>query len=124
MKAADTVTPKVAVPPSEIDWLEGFDVKVGGGAAVTVKLAVLVTEPSGVVTVIGPEAAFAGTTIPLIVDEEATPSGRMLAAAPLKKETLAPGTKPDPAIDMLCPGWPVVGVKLVIVGAASGAQFR
>ena len=77
----------------------------------TVKLPVLVAVPAGVVTVILPVVAFAGTVVTICVLECA---GRG-AVVPLNFTDVAP-PKPVPSIVTEAPTAPNVGVKPVMLG--------
>ena len=82
------------------------------GGDTTVKLLVVEVEPLGVVTVIGPVDAPAGTTTVICVGM----SLDNVAAAPLKL-TVAPGARPVPVIvTVVVPMEPLSGEKLLIVG--------
>ncbi len=78
----------------------------------TVKLLVLVTEPAGVVTLIGPVVAPAGTVAVILVDLTTL----NVAAVPLKVTPVAP-VKLVPVIVTVVPTGPKVGENEVIVGA-------
>jgi hypothetical protein len=78
----------------------------------TVKLLVLVTEPAGVVTLIGPVVAPAGTVAVILVDLTTL----NVAAVPLNVTPVAP-VKFVPVIVTVVPTGPKVGVNDVIVGA-------
>lgn len=82
------------------------------GAGITVKLMRLVAVPPGVVTLIGPEVASAGT-VAVISVEDTTPK---LASIPLNITAVAP-VKSVPVMVRFAPTGPLVGVKVVIVGA-------
>jgi hypothetical protein len=86
------------------------------GALVTTKSDELVPVPSGVVTEIGPVVAPLGT-IAVIWLAELTVK---LAATPAKLTDVAP-VKLAPAIVTLVPALPLVGLKLVMVGAGRAA---
>ena len=79
---------------------------------VTVKLFVLVAVPPGVVTLSGPVVAPVGTVAWIVVAEVTV----KLALTPLNVTVVAP-VKFVPLIVTLVPTGPLVGVKLVIVGA-------
>src|SRR6185503_16026541 len=83
------------------------------GAGITVKLAALVAVPPGVVTLTGPVVAPAGT-VAWIAEAEVTV--KLAALTPLNRTAVAP-VKFVPVIVTLVPTGPLVGVKLVIVGA-------
>jgi len=80
--------------------------------SVTVKLFVLVAVPPGVVTRSGPVVAPVGTVAWIVVAEVTV----KLALTPLNVTVVAP-VKFVPLIVTLVPTGPLVGVKLVIVGA-------
>jgi hypothetical protein len=80
--------------------------------AVTVKLAPLVPVPTAVVTLSGPVVAAAGTVAWIAVSDVTVKP----ALAVLKVTAVAP-VKSTPRIVTLVPTGPIVGVKLVIVGA-------
>src|SRR5712691_10478485 len=82
-----------------------------GGLATTVKLPVLVAVPPGVVTLIVPVVAPAGTVAWIAVAELTT----KLAPTPLKATAVAP-VKFVPLIATLVPTAPLVGVNPVFVG--------
>jgi hypothetical protein len=82
------------------------------GAGMTVKLVMLVAVPPGVVTVIGPVVAPAGT-VAVIRDGPLTLKS---ALAPLNRTAVAP-LKFVPLTVTDVPALPLVGEKLVIVGA-------
>src|SRR5256712_8816342 len=91
--------------------LVGVKPVIVGGLAVTVKLPALVPVPPGVVTLIVPVVAPAGTVAWIAVAElTAKP-----ALTPLKATAVAP-VKFVPLIATLVPTAPLVGVKPVIVG--------
>src|SRR5207249_749874 len=77
--------------------LVGVKLVIVGALAVTVKLLLLVAVPPGVVTLSGPLVAPLGTVAAIEVEEFTV--------------------KPVPLIVTLVPTGPLVGVKLVIVGA-------
>ena len=77
----------------------------------TVKFAVLVPVPAGVVTLINPVVAPAGTVAVILIDEFTV----KVAEAPLKVTAVAP-VKFAPLMVMLVLTRPLVGVKLVIWG--------
>jgi hypothetical protein len=79
---------------------------------VTVKLLALSVVPPGVVTLIGPVVALAGAVTWIAVSEVSV----KLAALPLNVTAVAP-VKFAPLIATLVPTRPLVGVKLVMVGA-------
>src|SRR5438552_2324842 len=107
---AETVT----VPETEAP-ATGAVMETAGGVAsfTTVKALVLVAAPPGVVTLSGPVVAPVGT-ISRIVVAEATVKGA--APVPLNVTAVAP-VKFVPLIVTMVPTGPLVGVKLVIVGA-------
>jgi hypothetical protein len=82
------------------------------GSAVTVKLVLLVAVPPGVVTPIGPVVAPLGTVAAIAVADVTA----KLALTPLKVTAVAP-LKFVPSIVTLAPAAPLVGEKLIIVGA-------
>jgi hypothetical protein len=79
--------------------------------AFTLKLVALVAVPAGVVTLIGPVVAPAGT----VARSELSETTVKLAPTALKVTAVAP-VKFVPLIVTLAPTAPLVGVKLVIVG--------
>ena len=85
---------------------------VSVGAGMTVKLLVLVAVPPGVVTRSGPVVAPVGTVAWIAVPEVTV----KLALTPLNVTVVAP-VKFVPLIVTLVPTGPLVGAKLVIVGA-------
>jgi hypothetical protein len=80
----------------------------------TVKLLVLVTEPPGVVTLIGPVVAPAGTVAVILVPLTTL----NVAVTPLNVTLVAP-VRFVPVIVTVVPTGPKVGVNEVIVGAAA-----
>jgi hypothetical protein len=82
--------------------------------ALTVKLLALVTEPPGVVTLIGPVVAPAGTVAVILV----ALTTLNVAATPLKV-TLVAAVRFVPVIVTVVPTGPKVGANEVIVGAAA-----
>src|SRR5947207_9752636 len=86
-------------------------VTVGGVVSPTVKLAALLAVPPGVVTLIGPLVAPAGTVVVIAVAEFTV----KLALTLLNSTAVAP-LKLVPLIVTLVPTGPLLGVKLVIVG--------
>src|SRR5437762_236371 len=86
-------------------------VTVGGVVSPTVKLAALLAVPPGVVTLIGPLVAPAGTVVVIAVAEFTV----KLALVPLNSTAEAP-VKLVPLIVTLVPTGPLPGVKLEIVG--------
>jgi hypothetical protein len=88
---------------------------VGGGpGTVTVKAAVLVALPAGVVTLIGPRLAPLGTVALSFVSETALKE----AGVPLKATAVAP-VKCAPLMVTVVPTGPLVGVKELILGGSS-----
>ena len=84
---------------------------------ITVKLVALVAVPPRVVTLIGPVVAPEGTmAVRLVAEAEVT-----VAVTPLNLTSflLATGSKFVPVIVTAVPGGPLLGVKLVMVGAAT-----
>jgi hypothetical protein len=92
--------------------LVGEKFVIVGALAVTVKLLALVAVPSDVVTIIGPVVAPLGTVAVIDVDELTV----KLALTPLKATAMV-AVKFVPLIVTLVPTGPLVGLKLVIVGA-------
>src|SRR6266480_2841072 len=90
--------------------LPGVKLVIVGGL-ITVKLAALLAVPPGVVTLIGPLVAPAGTVAVIAVAEFTV----KLALVPLNSTAEAP-LKLVPLIVTLVPTGPLLGVKLVIVG--------
>src|SRR5205814_10567765 len=86
-------------------------VTVGGVVSPTVKLAALLAVPPGVVTLIGPLVAPAGTVAVIAVAELTV----KLALVPLNSTAEAP-VKLVPLMVTLVPTGPLPGVKLEIVG--------
>ena len=87
------------------------------GPMVTVKFVVLVAVPPWVVTLIGPVVVPEVTmAVRLVTEAEVT-----VAVTPLNLTSflLASGSKLVPVIVTAVPGRPLLGVKLVIVGAAT-----
>ncbi len=78
----------------------------------TVKVPVEVTVPLDAVTVISPVVAPTGTLVVIFVAEVSV----AVAVVPLN-ETPIGAVKPVPVIVTFVAGGPLVGVKLVIVGA-------
>ena len=78
-----------------------------------VKLELLVAVPPGVVTLIGPVVAIAGTVAVSVVDSNTL---KLIALAPLNITAVAP-VKSVPVMVTLVPTGPLVGAKLVMVGA-------
>ncbi len=85
------------------------------GAGIAVKVAALVAVPPAVVTVIEPVTAPVGTVAVIWVAESIT---KVVAAVPPNFTDVAP-VKFVPVMTTNVPGPPVVGVKLVIVGAGT-----
>src|SRR5438093_13572969 len=92
--------------------LVGVKLVIVGALAVTVKLLLLVAVPPGVVTLSGPVVAPLGT----VPTRRASDLTVKLALVPLTRTAVAP-VKAAPVIVTLVPTGPLVGVKLVIVGA-------
>src|SRR5436190_17947284 len=90
--------------------LPGVKLVIVGGL-ITVKLAALLAVPPGVVTLIGPLVAPAGTVAVIAVAELAV----KLALVPLNSTAEAP-VKLVPLMVTLVPTGPLPGLKLVIVG--------
>src|SRR5205814_2529765 len=86
-------------------------VTVGGVVSPTVRLAALLAVPPGVVTLIGPLVAPAGTVAVIAVAELTV----KLALVPLNSTAEAP-VKLVPLMVTLVPTGPLPGVKLEIVG--------
>src|SRR5438445_5978851 len=103
--------PVEELPPVTLVGLRLSDESVGA-LAVTVKLLALVAVPPGVVTLSGPVVAPLGTVAEIEVEEVAV----KLALVPLNRTAEAP-VKFVPVIVTGVPTGPLVGVKLVIVGA-------
>src|SRR6185503_10485226 len=93
--------------------LAGAKLVIVGALDDTVKLAALVAVPPGVVTLSGPVVAAAGTAAWIAVAEVTV---KLAALTPLNRTAVAP-VKFVPLIVTLVPTGPLVGVKLVIVGA-------
>ena len=85
----------------------------------TVKLDELVAVPDGVVTVIAPVAAPAGTVAVICVDELTV----KVAVVPPKRTAVAP-VKFVPVITTDVPGAPLVGEKPVIVGGVGAVTSK
>src|SRR5207302_1999898 len=81
------------------------------GGLSTVKLPELLAEPPGVVTLIGPLEAPAGTVAVIVVAELTVKP----ALVPLNRTAVAP-VRFVPLIVTLAPTSPLLGVKLVTVG--------
>jgi hypothetical protein len=92
---------------------------VGGALLTTVKLFVLVAVPLGVVTLNGPVVAPAGTVAWIAVAEVTV----KVALTALNVTAVAP-VKFVPLIVTLLPTAPLVGVKLVIVGAEAEVTVK
>src|SRR4051794_31393110 len=98
-------------PPPE----EGGGGGGGAGAAVTVKLAALVAVPPGVVTLIAPVAAPAGTVAVICVPETTVnPAGE-----PANRTAVAP-PRFVPVIVTTVDSGPLAGAKDASVGAGGG----
>src|SRR5947207_1601382 len=93
-------------------------VTVGGVVSPTVKLAALLAVPPGVVTLIGPLVAPAGTVAVIAVAEPTV----KLALTLLNSTAVAP-LKLVPLIVTLVPTGPLLGVKLVIVGGLMAVKL-
>ena len=89
----------------------------GGGGIVTLKLALLVALPVGVVTVIGPVVAPAGTVALICV----LPPTVKLAFVPLKV-TFDAFWNHCPLIVTVVPTRPLVGLKPLMTGVFDGAE--
>src|SRR2546426_3746335 len=92
-----------------------FSSTTGDTAVPTVKLPALLAVPPGVVTLIGPLVAPAGTVAVMVVAEPTV----KLALVPLNSTAVAP-VKLAPLIVTLVPTGPLVGVKLETVGGVVG----
>ena len=103
--------PVEELPPVTLVGLRLSDESVGA-LAVTVKLLALVAVPPGVVTLIGRVVAPLGTVADIVVAELT----EKFALVPLKVTAVAPA-KFVPVIVTPLPTEPLVGLKLVIVGA-------
>src|SRR6267378_2626382 len=90
--------------------LAGVKLAIVGGL-ITVKLPALLAVPAGLVTLIGPVAAPAGTVAVIAVSEFAV----KLALVPLNRTAVAP-VNFVPLSVTLVPTGPLLGVKLLIVG--------
>ena len=107
-------TLKVAVLPTLTDWFAGCVVIMG--AALTVKIAVLVTFPPGVVvTAIVPVVAPVGTVA--VTEVALTAVG--VAVVPLNLTAEAP-VRLVPVMVTTVPTGPEFGVNVVMVGALAG----
>jgi hypothetical protein len=89
------------------------------GAAITLKLVALVTVPPAVVMEIAPVVAPGGT---VAVIWAALFTVKLVALVPLNLTTVAP-LKLFPVMTTEVPIAPLVGVKLVIVGAAKTVKL-
>jgi hypothetical protein len=85
------------------------------GATKTVKLVALIVVPSALVTLIGPVVAFNGTVAVICVSISTL---NVVAFVPLKA-TADVVVKSMPVITTIVPTGPLVGLKLVMVGATS-----
>ena len=103
------------VPPFTPPTLGAMAVTVGACAAVTVKFVALVAVPPGVVTAIGPVVAPVGTVVVIVV---AFVTVKVGCDVPLNVTPVAP-VRLVPVMVTAVPVAPVVGVKLVTVGAAT-----
>jgi hypothetical protein len=111
--AAHAVNPSFALTtPLATRCFLSFSVTLLECEVLTVKLDVLVAEPSGVVTLIGPVVAPAGTVAVILVDGATL---NVVAETPLKVTAVAP-VKFVPVIVTIVPTGPKVGVNDVIVG--------
>src|SRR5438876_729432 len=107
---AETVTVPATVAPA----VGAVMVTVGGVTSfTTVKTLELVAVPAGVVTLSGPLVAPLGTVAEIAVAEV---TEKLTALVPLKRTAVAP-VKAVPVSVTLLPTGPLVGAKLVIVGA-------
>lgn len=93
--------------------LVGVNDVITGAPCVTVKSVALMPDPLGVVTVIRPVVAFAGTVATILVEDVTVNA----ADTPLNRTDVA-FVNPVPLIVTEVPGGPLVGVKEVTVGAA------
>src|SRR6266545_4657612 len=117
VKAVPVIVTAVPVLP-----LVGENEEIVGAGTVTVKLALLVSVPPGVVTVILPVVAPVGTFVSIRVPWEFTVTGDALT--PLNCTAVAPATKPLPLIWTAVPTGPLFGENEVMVGsplASAGA---
>jgi hypothetical protein len=105
-----TVRVKSALPATAV---AGARVVIVGAGSVTVKVAVLVAVPEGVVTARVPLVAPAGTVKVMVV---ALTTVKPVMAAPFSVTAVAP-VKSVPVMVTVVPARPLVGVKLVMVGA-------
>ena len=94
--------------------LVGLRLEIEGPDVLTVKVPEEVAVPTGVVTEIAPEMAAAGTVAVICV---ALFTVNVVAEMPLNLTAVAP-VKFVPVIVTPVPTGPLVGAKLVIVGAA------
>src|SRR5439155_646687 len=102
------------VPATVAPAVGAVMVTVGGVTSfTTVKTLELVAVPAGVVTLSGPLVAPLGTVAEMAVAEV---TEKLTALVPLKVTAVAP-VKAVPLSVTLLPTGPLVGVKLVIVGA-------
>src|SRR5438876_11786320 len=85
------------------------------GVGPTVKLLLLVAVPPGVVTLMSPLVAPAGTVAAIEVEEVTV---KLTALVPLNVTAVGP-VEAVPVIVTVVPTGPLVGVKLVIVGAGA-----
>ena len=106
------MAPQLIPPSLEVTVPLPVPVSVTVKVTFTVKLFVLVAVPPGVVTLSGPVVAPVGTAAWIVVAEVTV----KLALTPLNVTVVAP-VKFVPLIVTLVPTGPLVGVKLVIVGA-------
>src|SRR5690348_8549160 len=99
------------------DARAGFMLSVGGGVAATgVKFAPLAVVPAGVVTVMGPEAAPAGTTAVIWVAESTVNT----ALTPLNSTAVVP-MKLLPVMTIAAPTVPLAGIAAITgAGAETG----
>ena len=97
--------------------LPGVKLVIVGGLS-TVKLLELLAEPPGVVTLMGPLEAPAGTVAWIAVAELTV----KLALVPLNRTAVAP-LKFVPLIVTLVPAGPLTGAKPVIVGGLSTVKL-
>jgi hypothetical protein len=106
------------VPGSALAGAKLVIVGAVGGVAVTVNGVLLLAVPAGVVTLMVPEGAAAGTVkvmlVALTVVNVVVSAPSITAVAPLRAV---------PVTVTVVPAMPLVGVKLVMVGAATGSSF-